>query len=202
MCISRSCTKLSLPSSRVWAHLPGYQQRLAKICGHILASLYCSRKASTSKRQSVYVTSAPGSVDLKIGISNLAGANRFFSLLPLWPRHQHQWPVALLAGEYPSESLRTRSLFNTCITIPAFQENVGGCGQPGQSTIVTSSIMVYSSARGSLIPSPTSTSVSDSPCMENLGAPSSSVYSPCSSGEYISPESLHLSESITGAQQL
>ena len=32
--------------------------------------------------------------------------------------------------------------------------------------------------------------------------PSSGVYFPCSSGEYISPESLYLSESITGAQQL
>ena len=51
----------------------------------ILASSYCSRKASTSKCQSVYITSAPGSVDLKIGISNLAGANHFFSLLPLQP---------------------------------------------------------------------------------------------------------------------
>ena len=40
------------------------------------------------------------------------------------------------------------------------------------------------------------------PCIENLWVPSSGVYSPCSSGEYISPESLHLSESITGAQQL
>ena len=46
---------------------------------------YCSRKASTSKHQSVYVTSAPGSVDLKIGISNLEGANCFFFLLPLQP---------------------------------------------------------------------------------------------------------------------
>ena len=32
--------------------------------------------------------------------------------------------------------------------------------------------------------------------------PSSGIYSPCLSGEYISPESPHLSESITGAQQL
>ena len=53
----------------------------------ILASSYCSRKASTSNRQSVYVTSTPGSVDLKISISNLAGANCFFSVLPLWPLH-------------------------------------------------------------------------------------------------------------------
>ena len=37
--------------------------------------------------QSVYVTSAPGSVDLKISISSLAGASCFFSLLPLWPLH-------------------------------------------------------------------------------------------------------------------
>ena len=40
------------------------------------------------------------------------------------------------------------------------------------------------------------------PCMENLWAPSGGVYSPCSSGKYISPESSCLSESITGAQQL
>ena len=53
---------------------------------------------------------------------------------------------------------------------------------------------------GSVTPSPTSASVSDNPCMENLGAPSSGAYSPFSSGEYISPESSHLSESITGAQ--
>ena len=33
--------------------------------GHILASSYCSRKASTSKCQSVYITCAPGSVNLK-----------------------------------------------------------------------------------------------------------------------------------------
>ena len=35
----------------------------------------------------VYVTSAPGSVNLKISISNLAGAICFCSLLPLWPLH-------------------------------------------------------------------------------------------------------------------
>ena len=78
----------------------------------------------------------------------------------------------------------------------------GECGQPGRSAIVTSSIMVYSSAGGSLIPSLTSASASDSPCTENLRAPSSGVYSPRSSGEYISPEYSHLSESIIGAQQL
>ena len=54
----------------------------------------------------------------------------------------------------------------------------------------------------STIPSPTSASISDSPCTENLGASSSDVYSPWSSGEYISPESSCLSESITGTQQL
>ena len=43
---------------------------------------------------------------------------------------------------------------------------------------------------------------SDSPCTENHRASSGDVYSPWSSGEYISPESSHLSESITGAQQL
>ena len=42
-------------------------------------------------------------------------------------------------------------------------------------------------------PFPTSISASDSPCMENLEAPSSGMYSPCSSGEYISPESSRLS---------
>ena len=60
----------------------GYPWRLAKMWGCILASSYCSRKASTSKRQSVYVTSTPGLVDLKIGISNLAGASHFLSLHP------------------------------------------------------------------------------------------------------------------------
>ena len=70
----------------------------------MLASSYCSRKASTSNCQSVYITSAPGSVDLKISISNLAGTNHFFSLLPLQPLHLHQWPVVSLAVEYPSES--------------------------------------------------------------------------------------------------
>ena len=78
----------------------------------------------------------------------------------------------------------------------------GGCGQPGRSAIVTSNIIVYSSTGGAVIPSLTSTSASDNPCMENLGVPSSSMYSPCSSGEYISPESSHLSESTTGAKQL
>ena len=70
----------------------------------MLASSYCSRKASTLNCQSVYITSAPGLVDLKIGISNLVGANCFFSLLPLWSLHLHQWPAVSLAVEYPSES--------------------------------------------------------------------------------------------------
>ena len=65
---------------------------------------YCSRKASISKRQSVYITSAPGSVDLKIGISNLMGASRFLSLLPLWPLCLCRWPTVSLTVEYPSES--------------------------------------------------------------------------------------------------
>ena len=63
--------------------------------GCILASSYCSRKASASKCQSVYVTSTHGSVDLKIGISNLAGANRFLSLLPL---RLCQWPAISLTA--------------------------------------------------------------------------------------------------------
>ena len=65
MCISRSHTEISLPSSSVQAHLLGYPWKLAKMWGCILASSYCSRKVSTSKCQSVYVTSVPGSVDLK-----------------------------------------------------------------------------------------------------------------------------------------
>ena len=99
-------------------------------------------------------------------------------------------------------SLRTRLLFNMCITIPSFQENVGGWGQPAQSDIINSHIMAYSSAGVSSIPSLTSASTSDSPCMENHRAPSSDLYSPCSSGKYITPESSCLSESITGVQQL
>ena len=104
MCINRSHTEMSLPSSSVWAHLPGYPWRLVKMWGHILASSYCLRKESTSKRQSVYITSTPGSVNLKIGISNLAGASRFLSLLPLQPLHLHWQPTVSLAVEYPSES--------------------------------------------------------------------------------------------------
>ena len=104
MCISRSHMEISLPSSSMRAHLPGYPRRLAKMWGHILASSYCSRKASTSKRQSMYITSAPGSVNLKTGISNLVGASCFFSLLPLWPLHLCRWPAVTLTVEYPSES--------------------------------------------------------------------------------------------------
>ena len=104
MCISRSCTEMSLPSLSMHAHLSGYPRRLAKMWGHILASSYCSRKASTLKCQSVYITSAPGSVDLKIGISNLVGASCFLSLLPLQPLHLCQWPAVSLTVEYPSES--------------------------------------------------------------------------------------------------
>ena len=70
----------------------------------MLASSYCLRKVSTLNHQSVYVTSAPGSVNLKIGISNLAGASHFFSLLPLQPLHLCWWPTVSLTVKYPSES--------------------------------------------------------------------------------------------------
>ena len=103
MCISRSRTEISLPSSSMQAHLLGYPWRLAKMWGRMLASSYCSRKASTPNCQSVYITSIPGSVDLKISISNLTGASRFFSLLPLWPLCLCWWPVVSLIVEYPSE---------------------------------------------------------------------------------------------------
>ena len=69
-------------------------------------------------------------------------------------------------------------------------------------TIITSSIMAYSSAGVSPVPSSTSTSTLDSPCTEKRGASSNDVDSPWLSGEYISPESLHLLGSITGVQQL
>ena len=69
----------------------------------MLASSYCSRKASTSNRQSVYITSTPGSVDLKISISNLAGTSCFFYLLPLQPLHLYRQPTVSLMVEYPSE---------------------------------------------------------------------------------------------------
>ena len=104
MCISRSHMEISLPSSSMRAHLLGYPRRLAKMWGRMLASSYCSRKASTLKCQSMYVTSAPGSVDLKIGISNLVGTSHFFFLLPLQPLHLCQQPAVSLAVEYPSES--------------------------------------------------------------------------------------------------
>ena len=74
-------------------------------CGGTCSPHHTARgKASTLKRQSVYVTSTPGSVDLKISISNLAGASRFLSLLPLQLLHLHWWPAVSLAVEYPSES--------------------------------------------------------------------------------------------------
>ena len=95
---------MSLPSSSMQAHLPGYPWRLVKMWGHILSSSYCLSKASTSKHQSVYVTSVPGLVNLKISISNLVGASHFLSLLPLWPLHLCQQPAVSLAVEYPSES--------------------------------------------------------------------------------------------------
>ena len=75
MCISRSHTVISLTSSSMGAHLLGYPWRLVKIWGSILASSYCSRKVSTLKHQSMSITSTPGSVDLKIGISNLTGVS-------------------------------------------------------------------------------------------------------------------------------
>ena len=46
----------------------------------------------------------PGSVNLKIGISNLAGASHFLSLLPLQHLCLHRQPVVSLAVEYPLES--------------------------------------------------------------------------------------------------
>ena len=70
----------------------------------MLASSYCLRMVSTSNHQSVYITSAPGSVDLKIGISNLTGASPFFSLLPLQPLHLCWQPAVSLTVEYPLES--------------------------------------------------------------------------------------------------
>ena len=104
MCISRSRTEMSFPSSSMRTHLPGYPRRLVKMWGLILASSYCSRKASTLKHQSVYVTSAPGSVNLKIGISSLTDTSRFLSLLPLQPLRLCRWPTISLTVEYLSES--------------------------------------------------------------------------------------------------
>ena len=52
----------------------------------------------------MYVTSAPRLVNLKIGISNLAGTSHFLSLLPLWPLRLCWWPAVSRTVEYPSES--------------------------------------------------------------------------------------------------
>ena len=79
MCINRSFTEISFPSSSVWAHLLEYPWRPAKMWGCMLVSSYYSRKVSTSKHQSMYITLAPGSVDLKNCISNVTGTSRFFS---------------------------------------------------------------------------------------------------------------------------
>ena len=103
-CASAGPTQMSLPLSSLRAHLLGYPSRLSKMWGCILASSYCSRKASTSKCQSMYITSTPRSVNLKIGISSLAGASHFLSLLPLWPLRLSRQPVVSLAVAYLSES--------------------------------------------------------------------------------------------------
>ena len=104
MCISRSHTEMSLPSSSMRAHLPGYPERLAKMWGTYWPHHTVQESASTSKCQSVYVTSTPGSVDLKISISSLTGTSCFLSLLPLWPLPLCWWPAVSLMVEYPSES--------------------------------------------------------------------------------------------------
>ena len=104
-CASAGCARRCLcPCPACRPICPGTPRDWRRCMGCILASSYCLRKASTSKCQSVYVTSTPGSVDLKIGISNLTGASCFLSLLPLQPLHLHQQPTVSLAVEYPSES--------------------------------------------------------------------------------------------------
>ena len=103
-CASAGPTQRCLYLHPVWAHLPGYPWRLVKMWGCILASSYCSRKASTLKCQNVYVTSTPRSVDLKISISSLTGASCFLSLLPLQSLCLCWWPTVSLTVEYPSES--------------------------------------------------------------------------------------------------
>ena len=79
------------------------------------------------------------------------------------------------------------------------------CRRAGSTRVVShhhSNIRAYSSTEVFPVPSPTSANVSDSPCRENHGVSSNGVYSPWSSGEYISPESSCLSGSITVIQQL
>ena len=82
----------------------GVPMETVRDVGDMLASSYCSQKASISNCQSVYVTSTLGLVDLKIGISNLAGTSCFFSLLTLQPLCLCQQPAVSLTVEYPSES--------------------------------------------------------------------------------------------------
>ena len=79
--------------------------------------------------------------------------------------------------------------------MPAFQENAGGCGCPGRSTIVTSSCRAYSSAGGwtTVTSDSRDTSTSDKPWTETFCMPTSGTYSPWSSGDYISPASSLLS---------
>ena len=108
------------------------------------------------------------------------------------------WAIYLHMFQLPENWITLQYVHNH----PCIPGKCGGQGRPGWSTIITSSTMVYSSAWVSPIPSSTSTITSDSPCMENHGASSNDMYSPWSSGEYISPKSSHLSRSITGTQQL
>ena len=55
------------------------------------------------------------------------------------------------------------------VTIPAFQENAGGRGQPGWSAIVTSNIMAYSSAGVSSVSPPHLPVCQTAPAQRTMG---------------------------------
>ena len=189
----------------------------------MLASSYCSRKVSTSNHQSVYITSAPGLVDLKdwhiqsrrcelllLPTPSVAPASMLVARsLTRGGVSIRIWCPSVWGGRRRASSthhhalgFRWSSLFGRQALLQPSLPQWWPSLLAGRSAIITSSIMAYSSAGVSSFPSPTPVSASDSPCMDNCGALSSDVYSPWSSGEYISPESSCLSESITGAQQL
>ena len=120
------------------------------------------------------------------------------ALLGIKEQVSHTEAIYLHMFQLPENWIALQYLHNH----PHIPGKCGGWGRLGRSAIVTSSIMAYSSTGVSPIPSSMSTSTLDSPCMENHRVLSNDVYSPWSSGEYISPESLRLSVSITGTQQL
>ena len=96
------------------------------------------------------------------------------ALLVIKEQVSSAWAIHLHMFQVPKNRVALQFMHDH----PHVRRKHRGRGQPGWSAIVTSSIMAYSSAGVSSVPSPTSASASDSPCTENRGASSNDMYSP------------------------